>query len=109
MKPAKEAPGYSDDLQIAYDYYKAFSPAVAARFVAAYETAHETILYNPFVCRARKHGWRQMVIRDYPSYSIFYKELPNCWLLGGVVATMRDPDFIQASLLIREVGEAEDY
>ncbi|HTB62001.1 MAG TPA: type II toxin-antitoxin system RelE/ParE family toxin [Opitutales bacterium] len=105
MKPVKEAQGYAGDLQTAYDYYKAFSPAIAARFLAAYETACETIHYNPFICRARRHGWRQMVIRDYPNYSIFYKELPHCWLLGGVVSTLRDPDVIQAGLLIREFNQ----
>jgi len=48
-----------------------------------------------------------MIIRGYPNYSIFYKELPFCWLLGGVVSTLRDPDAVQTHLLLREVSEEE--
>lgn len=46
-----------------------------------------------------------MIIRRHASYSIFYKELPAVWLIGGIVSTLRDPDTIQAQLLIREAGE----
>jgi hypothetical protein len=46
-----------------------------------------------------------MIIHDYPVYSIFYKELSFCWLLTGVIPTIRDPDLIQARLLLREVYE----
>jgi len=48
-----------------------------------------------------------MVIHEYPGYSIFYRELEKCWLFGGVISTVRDPDFIQAKLLIREAGEED--
>ena len=105
MKPFKEAEGYLNDLQLAYDYYKAYSPQTAQRFLAAYEGAERTLVHHPHICRPRRHGWRQMVIRRYPNYSIFYKELPGCWLLGGIVSTTSDPDAIQALLLIREVTE----
>ena len=108
MKPFKEAEGYADDLQAAYDFYKAYGRGVAGRFLAAYGEAVGTITRHPFVCRPRRHGWRQMVIRRYPGYSIFYKELPDFWLLGGIVSTLRDPDLIQARLLIREVSESPE-
>jgi hypothetical protein len=36
MKPFREAADYDADLQSAYDYYKAYSPATAERFLAAY-------------------------------------------------------------------------
>jgi hypothetical protein len=49
-----------------------------------------------------------MVIRRYPGYSIFYREFPNFWLLGGVVSTVSDPDAIQARLLIREVSDTPE-
>jgi hypothetical protein len=48
-----------------------------------------------------------MIIPGHPNYSIFYKELPFCWLYAGVVPTVRDPDVIQARLLIREIGQEE--
>jgi hypothetical protein len=48
-----------------------------------------------------------MIIQDYPVYSIFYKELSICWLLGGLLPTVRDPDMLQARLLVREVSEEE--
>ena len=103
MKPFKEAEGFAEDLQAAYDYYKTYGRRSAERFLAACEAAIKNIRYNPFVSHPRKHGWRQLVILRHPNYSIFYKELADCWLLGGVVSTIRDPDTIQARLLIREV------
>lgn len=78
MKPFKEAEGFADDLQAAYDYYKSYSNTSAKRFLAGYAEAVKIIQRSPFICRPRRHGWRQMIIQDYPSYSIFY---PNagCW------------------------------
>jgi plasmid stabilization system protein ParE len=108
MKPFKEAEGYLHDLQAAYDYYRAYSPQTAHRFIAAYEAAERTLVHHPHICRPRRHGWRQMVIRRYPNYPVFYKELPDFWLLGGLVSTNSDPDAIQARLLIREVIEASE-
>jgi len=105
MKPFKEAVGYAGDLQAAYDYYKAYSPLAARRFLADYAAAIQAITDHPQLCRLRRHGWRQMAIRSHPGYSIFYKELPSWWLFGGILSTLRDPDFIQAGLLIREVSE----
>jgi hypothetical protein len=35
MKSFKEAEGYSDDLQLAYDYYKSYGVDTAERFLAA--------------------------------------------------------------------------
>jgi len=48
-----------------------------------------------------------MIVPGHPNYSIFYKELPVCWLYAGVIPTVRDPDVIQARLLIREIGQEE--
>ena len=56
MKPLKEAVGYADDLQAAYDYYKVYSPSAAHDFLAAYEAAAKIIGDHPHVCRARQHG-----------------------------------------------------
>jgi plasmid stabilization system protein ParE len=107
MKPFKEAEGYADDLQAAYDYYKAYSVQTAERFLAAYEESVAILQGRPRICRPRRHGWRQMIIHGYPNYSVFYKELSFCWLQGGVIPTVRDPDLIQARLLLREVAEEE--
>ena len=107
MKPFREAEGYDEDLQAAYDRYKAYSPQSAGRFLAAFEKAEGAIQLNPRICRLRRQPWRQMVISDFPSYSIFYKELSFCWLLGGVLSTLPDPDTIQAKLLVREVSKEQ--
>lgn len=105
MKPLREAAGYAEDLQAAYDYYKGYSVAAAGRFLAAYEAEVAILSAHPFICRERRHGWRQMPIRQHPGFSIFYKELPACWLLGGIISTLRDPDLIQVRLVIREARE----
>ena len=105
MKPFKEAEGYARDLQAAYDHYRAYGPATAGKFLTAYEQAVAILQRSPFVCRVRRHGWRQMIIHQYPGYSIFYRELAFCWLLGGILSVARDPDVIQARLLVREIAE----
>jgi plasmid stabilization system protein ParE len=104
MKLFREAEGYADDLQAAYDYYMSYSPSAAERFLAAYSRATKFIVQNPLACRLRRHGWRQMIIPGHPNYSIFYKEISICWLYAGVIPTVRDPDAIQGRLLIRELG-----
>ena len=105
MKPFKEAEEYDKDLQAAYDYYKDYGIGTALRFLDAYEKSVGIIQTSPYVSRARKHGWRQMVIHEYPNYSIFYRELDEVWLLGGVICTVQDPDSILVRLLIREATE----
>ena len=105
MKPFREAEGYASDLQTAYDYYKGYSPDAAKRFLAAYARAIKVIQHAPHACRLRRHGWRQMIVPGHPNYSIFYKELPHCWLAAGIVSTVIDPDAIQVRLLIREISE----
>lgn len=106
MKPFREAEGYAEDLQIAYDYYKAYGVDTAGRFLDAYEEAIAILKGRPRICRPRRDDWRQMIIQPYPNYSIFYKELSFCWLLAGVISTVQDPDMIQARLLVREVSES---
>jgi len=107
MKPYKEAEGVAADLQAAYDYYRAYSMATAGRFLAAYEVAIRIVQSSPYVCRPRQHGWRQMVIHEYPRYSIFYLEFDQFWLFAGVISTVQDSDSIQVRLLIRETTETE--
>jgi plasmid stabilization system protein ParE len=101
----EEAEGYAGDLQVAYDYYKCDSSTAAEQFLAAFLRATEVIQSTPYACRLRRHGWRQMIVPGHPNFSIFYKELPQCWLVAGIVSNAADPDTIQVRLLIREVGE----
>lgn len=108
MKPFREADGYAEDLQLAYDYYKGYSPKAAKRFLASYLKAVNAIQSFPRMARRRRNRWHQLVIPGHPNYSIFYKELSFCWLFAGLLPTMNDPDAIQVRLLIREAGELED-
>lgn len=84
-----------------------FIRATAGRFLTAYQKAIDMIVVSPYICRSRRHGWRQMVIHEYPGFSIFYREFDRFWLLAGVLSTIQDPDAVLARLLIREV-EHED-
>lgn len=105
MKPFREAEDYADDLQAAYNYYKDYSAKSASNFLKHYLADIALIASNPLIARTRRHGWRQIPIRRHPRYAIFYKELPDFWLLGGVASTLRDPDRILVDLLIREASE----
>jgi hypothetical protein len=53
MKPFKEAEEYSDDLQAAYDYYRAYSSQTAKRFLASYQRAEGILHQSPYICRQR--------------------------------------------------------
>jgi hypothetical protein len=37
-------------------------------------------------------------------YLLYYSEQESFWLVAGVFHAARDPDWIQAQLLIRELG-----
>lgn len=106
MKPFKVADTYAADLQAAYDYFKRGGQKAADRFFARYKRTRKIIVTNPFVCRLRPTGWRQVIISG-STYAIFYRETPEFWFLGGVISTVQDPDVIQARLLIREIRETE--
>jgi hypothetical protein len=107
MKPFREAAGYAGDLQAAYNYYRAYSEGAALRFPASYQSDMAVISSHPHVAHVRRHGWRQIPVRRHPRYAIFYKEVPDFWILGGIIPTARDPDVMLASLLIREVDVEE--
>jgi plasmid stabilization system protein ParE len=101
-----EVAGYAEDLQAAYDYFKTRGgKTAAARFVERYRRTLNAVVAFPRSCPARGHGWRQKPI-PHSTFSIFYGERGAFWLLAGVQSTVRDPDRIQAMLLIREVGES---
>jgi plasmid stabilization system protein ParE len=108
MKPLKAAYSCQEDLQAAFEYYRTRNPLAAEQFLRAYLASIKLLVRNPKICRQRAHGWRQMAVRGFSSHSIFYKEFPGFWLVGGILCTIRDPDDIQARLLIREVGETPE-
>lgn len=105
MMPWVQVPGYAEDLQAAYDYYKQRGGASAAEhFLGRYQRAVTLLTEHPLSRANRGAGWRQMPITN-SAFSIFYGERGNCWMLVGIQSTVQDPDRIQALLLIREVGE----
>lgn len=104
MKSLKVSPAVADDLQQAYDYFNQGGMAAAERFLERYEQLRDLIIRHPEMTRMRATGWRQLAIPR-SSYAIFYRETAEFWLLAGVLSTVRDPDLIQAQLLIREIGE----
>ena len=104
MRQWAQVVGYAEDLQAAYDYFKANAGFLAAeRFLARYNQAVSVITAHPRGCAVRGHGWRQSPL-PHSTYSIFYGERGDYWLLVGIQSTVQDPDRIQALLLIREVG-----
>ena len=104
MKPLKVSAAVAADLQADYDYFKQGGQAAAERFLVRYGEARQLIERHPEAARLRPAGWRQWAIPR-SSYSIFYREAPDCWVLAAVISTVQDPDLIQAQLLIREVGD----
>jgi hypothetical protein len=72
--------------------------------LARYRKVREAIEQRPLACRLRPTDWRQITIPR-SSFTIFYREAPDFWFLGGVISTVQDRDVIQARLLIREIRE----
>lgn len=100
--------GYAEDYQAAYDYFKARAGVRAAgSFVERYGRCVKAIVEQPRSCAVRGHGWRQKPI-PHSTFSIFYGERGEFWMLVGLQSTVQDPDRIQAMLLIREVGGHQD-
>jgi plasmid stabilization system protein ParE len=106
MKPFKASGALPADLQHAFDYFLRGGERAASQFIERYEMALRVIGERPGSCRLRPTGWRQKLIMR-SSFAIFYRETPEFWLIGGVVSLVRDPDTIQAELLIRELGNAQ--
>lgn len=97
--------GYAEDYQAAYDYVKSKAgQRAAARFIERYERCVKVIVAHPKSSAVRGHGWRQKPIPR-STFSIFYGERGEYWMLVGVQSAVQDPDRIQALLLIREVSQ----
>jgi hypothetical protein len=107
MKQWVQVSGFAGDLQLAYDYFRQKGGVAAAtRFLTRYEHCVAAVTAHPKLGAIRGHGWRQKPIPN-STFSIFYGERGKYWMLVGIQSTVQDPDRIQASLLIREIGESQ--
>jgi hypothetical protein len=57
---------------------------------------------NPLAIHSRSHGWRVCIFRS-GTYALYYREFDAYWLVAGIFHALRDPDWVQTQLLIREV------
>ena len=103
MKPLRILDDVADrDLPGIVTYHLPQSRAKAEAIVAEYDRLIRVLRESPDIFRERPHGWRVGVFRA-GYYLLYYREIENCWLVAGVFHARRDPDWIQAQLLIREV------
>jgi hypothetical protein len=103
MKPLRVLDDVADrDLPGIVAFHLPYSRTKAEAIVAEYDRFIELLRQTPAMFRERPHGWRVGVFRS-GSYSLYYREIESCWLVAGVFPARRDPDWIQAQLLIREV------
>ncbi|MBI5768039.1 MAG: type II toxin-antitoxin system RelE/ParE family toxin [Verrucomicrobia bacterium] len=108
MKPLRILDDVAErDLPGIVSYHLPQSRAKAEAIVAEYDRFIEQLRRTPAIFRERPHGWRVCVFRS-GSYSLYFRELGSCWLVAGVFHARRDPDWIQARLLIREVRDRKD-
>ncbi len=105
MKPLRIARVVVErDIPAILRYHGGFSAAKASRIQVEFELILGHLERFPESYPERDHGWRV-----YPfvssTYLLFYTEMEAFWLIAGVFHARRDPDFIQAQLLTREVRE----
>lgn len=94
------------DLPNIVAYHLPKSQAKAEAIVAEYDRIIALLRKNPQVYHARPHGWCVCLFRS-GVYALYYREVPTCWLVAGVFHARRDPDWIQAQLVIREARDGE--
>jgi len=90
------------DLSEIVAYHQPRSPEKAIRIIAEYDRIIDRLSRNPRIARERGHGWRVLAFRQ-GTYLLYYRELESYWLVAGIFHAVRDPNWIQAQLLIREV------
>lgn len=106
IKPLRIFSAVADrDLPGIVAFHKPKSVAKAERILAEYDRIIELLGYNPLVITERSHGWRVYAFRA-GTYLLYYRELETCWLVAGVFHALRDPDWIQTQLLIREASKS---
>lgn len=94
------------DLPNIVAYHLPKSRAKAGAIVAEYDRIIALLRENPQTYHSRPHGWRVCIFRS-GVYALYYRETPTYWLVAGVLHARRDPDWIQAQLVIREAREGE--
>jgi len=105
MKPLRILDDVADrDLPDIAAYHLSRSRPKAEAILAEYDRLIDLLRRSPAIFRVRPHGWRVCIFRS-GNYSLYYRELDSCWLVAGVFHALRDPDWIQAQLLIREVRD----
>lgn len=90
----------TEDLQAIYDYHRLFSEEKAERIVDEYDRVIALIEVNPLLFHPREGGWRVYPF-DSGTYLLYYKELPDFWLVTGLFHARRDPDWIRERLVER--------
>ncbi len=105
MKELRILPELIDqDLVAIVAFHQSKSLKKAKRIIEEYEKIIELLEGNPRLCRKRKHEWRVYVFKE-GTYSLYYREMEEHWLVSGMFHSARDPDWILAQLLIREVKD----
>lgn len=92
------------DIPAIVSYHLPRSKAKAERIVAEYDRIIELLAANPHLVAERLHGWRVYPFQA-GTYLLYYREFEAYWLIAGVFHALRDPDWILAQTLIREVSE----
>ena len=105
MKPLRILDDVAErDLPGIVTFHLSQSRRKAEAIVAEYDGFIGLLRQTPALFHERAHGWRVCVFRS-GHYSLYYREIETCWLVAGIFPARRDPDWIQAQLLIREVRE----
>lgn len=98
-----------DDLQAIYDYHRLFSAAKAERILLEYDRVIGLIDLNPLMFHPRENGWRVYPF-DSGTYLLYFKELPDFWLVAGIFHALREPRWIEDQLNERtEARPGEDH
>ena len=94
------------DLPNIVAYHRPKSRPKAEAIVAEYDRIIALLRETPQAYHERPHGWRVCIFRS-GVCALYYRETPTCWLVAGIFHARRDPDWIQAQLVIREAREGE--
>ncbi len=108
MKPLRVLTAVVEvDLPAIVAYHAPKSLDKAQRIVTEYDDIVAKLQDNPRQFAERKHRWRVALFRQ-GTYSLYYSEMPDCWLVAGIFHSARDPDWVLSHLLIREVRDGNE-
>jgi plasmid stabilization system protein ParE len=102
-KPFRVADAIADvDLPAIVAYHRQRSVPKAERILAEYDSIVALLSENPRLMPERSHGWRVYPFES-GTYVLYYRELDAFWLAGGVFHALREPNWILAQAVLREV------